>query len=165
MLRKILSPSDCASCRFCCSLRRSSLWETPCFDRQTTQKLERIYPHAKFRQVNDSTYTIDLSGRYQTDDPNEEVLCWFNEGKGCVLTEDKPLDCSAWPLRLMRKDGALIIALSPGCRVISSKPVAEVMQVIDDELCRKMLAYAEKFPSYVKDFKEDYQVLKILTEE
>ena len=163
ILDKILSPSDCAECRYCCSLRRSSLWETPCFDNQTVSRLLRSHPNAKFRPVDQHTQTIDLISRYKTDNPDEEVLCWFNEGKGCILGEDKPLDCDAWPLRLMRKDGQLVIALSPGCKVISAKPLTEVMQVIDDELCRKMLDYAEKFPSYVKNYIEGYRVLKILT--
>lgn len=43
MLSKILKKSDCASCRFCCSFRRQSLWETPLFDLETKERLEKNF--------------------------------------------------------------------------------------------------------------------------
>ncbi len=123
MLRKILSPSECAECKFCCSYRRASLWETPRFDLALLEKLKRQYPFAKFK-VFDNSATIDISGRYRTNDLSEEALCWFNEGKGCILGEDKPFECSVWPLRVMRMGKILVVVLSSGCRVIASKPVS-----------------------------------------
>ena len=40
MLSKILSKSECASCKFCCSFRRKSLWETPIFTKTEVEKIQ-----------------------------------------------------------------------------------------------------------------------------
>lgn len=40
MLSKVLEKSTCAKCKFCCSFRRCSLWETPLFPENTVEKLE-----------------------------------------------------------------------------------------------------------------------------
>ena len=39
MLSSILSKSDCAECKFCCSFRRQSLWETPVFYEEDIAKI------------------------------------------------------------------------------------------------------------------------------
>ena len=164
MLRSILSPSECAECKFCCSFRRCSLWETPRFDAEQTAELQRKYPRAKFKPA-DGVFTVDLDGRYRTDDSKEEALCWFNEGKGCILGKDKPFECAVWPLRVMRKDGCLVIVLSPGCRVLSSKPLSVIQQLVDDGLGAKIFEHARKIPEYVRDYKEGYPVLDLSEEE
>ncbi|MBP5568082.1 MAG: hypothetical protein J6X54_02550, partial [Treponema sp.] len=76
MLAKILSKSDCAACKFCCSFRRQSLWETPVFNKEDKDKILEKYPDVKFRQTGNS-YTIDLYSSYKTDNPDEEALCPF----------------------------------------------------------------------------------------
>ena len=83
MLSSVLSKSDCAECRFCCSFRRVSLWETPLFDEETAERLQKQYPEARFKPRGDA-YTINIDGDYKTDDPEEEALCPFNKS-GCVL--------------------------------------------------------------------------------
>ena len=166
MLSSILSRSDCAKCRFCCSFRRTSLWETPRFEPQLLERLRRDYPEAKFRKVSTlagkDSWTIDLSGRYKTDDPDEEVLCWFNHGKGCILGEDEPFDCKTWPVQLMDKDGELVIVLTPTCPVVSPKPIEEVRALVDSGLAKKMLEYASRFPEYVRDYYEGHKDRPVL---
>ena len=54
MLSKVLEKSTCAECRFCCSFRRCSLWETPLFPKETIARLEKEYkgtnPDMKFNK-------------------------------------------------------------------------------------------------------------------
>ena len=82
MLKSVLSTQDCAQCRFCCSFRRKSLWETPLFDSTTADRLSRQFPDAKFKQLPNGSLTIDLDDKYRTDDPEEEVreLWWSGSG-------------------------------------------------------------------------------------
>ena len=54
MLSSILSKSDCAACKFCCSFRRQSLWETPIFFEEDIAKIKELYPDVKFREIEDS---------------------------------------------------------------------------------------------------------------
>ena len=41
MLSTILSKKQCAACKFCCSFRRQSLWETPLFPPEVVEKLSK----------------------------------------------------------------------------------------------------------------------------
>ena len=41
MLSKVLKKETCAECRFCCSFRRCSLWETPLFPKEVMDSLEK----------------------------------------------------------------------------------------------------------------------------
>ncbi len=106
MLSKVLEKSTCAKCKFCCSFRRCSLWETPLFPENTVEKLER---HGSYQfDMNDDNGKygrMHLQDSYNTDDENEEVPCFFlDPDKGCTLSyEDKPFDCKIWPLRIMKK--------------------------------------------------------------
>lgn len=119
MLSSILKKSDCAECRFCCSFRRQSLWETPIFDQATVEKLRVLYPTAKFRPVGNaasvtsagtsaSSFTFDISDQYKTNDPEEEAPCPFLDStRGCILPPElKPFDCSIWPFRAVRRPAA-----------------------------------------------------------
>lgn len=114
MLSSILKKSDCAECRFCCSFRRQSLWETPIFDAPTIKKLRAFYPAAKFRPAGPSgkSFTFDISDQYKTNDPEEEARCPFLDiNSGCVLPPDlKPFDCSIWPFRAVRRPDSVPLA-------------------------------------------------------
>ncbi len=102
MLSKILSKETCAGCKFCCSFRRCSLWETPLFPEDTVKRLGGRF---NMEQMDGRVYgRMDFSGKYATDNPEEEAACeYLDLNKGCTLSyEDKPFDCKIWPLRIMR---------------------------------------------------------------
>ena len=77
MLSSILSKSDCASCKFCCSFKRSSLWETPVFEKALAEKLKLLYKDVKFHPLagSSSSFTYDISSSYKTDNAEEEATC------------------------------------------------------------------------------------------
>ena len=157
MLSSILKKSDCASCKFCCSFRRQSLWETPVFSKETAEQLKQICPTAKFRPVGKQSMTIELSHLYKTDDPDEEVPCPFlNSSNGCVLTPKlKPFDCSIWPFRAVRvSDGKLSVALTPTCPAINKVPREKITELVQSGLGKKILDYAEQNPDIVKESSE-----------
>ncbi|MBR1485735.1 MAG: hypothetical protein IJ597_00585, partial [Synergistaceae bacterium] len=149
-----IPPEECAKCRFCCSYRRCSLWETALIDEELLEKLKKRYPDAKFKFVN-GYYTVDLDGLYKTDDPEEEALCYFNNGKGCILGEDKPFECRVWPLRVLKKDRDLVIAFSDGCPVFARKSMSEIRELLSGGLGKKLLDYAKKFPAFIKEYKNN----------
>ena len=56
MLSKVLSKESCAECRFCCSFRRCSLWETPLFPKDECEKLSHANEYnviSEFRMYDD----------------------------------------------------------------------------------------------------------------
>lgn len=171
MLSSILKKSDCAECRFCCSFRRQSLWETPIFDAPTVKKLRALYPAAKFRPASPSgkSFTFDISDQYKTNDPEEEARCPFLDiNSGCVLPPDlKPFDCSIWPFRAVRvpeatpgagaatTKGHLAVALTPTCPAINKVPRSQITELLhQDGLAKKILDYAKDHPDIIKDYSE-----------
>lgn len=162
MLSKILSRKSCAECRFCCSFRRQSLWETPLFTQEMKLKLEKKFPQSRFKAAAGTMFTIDLDDAYKTSDPEEEAACPFLDvHKGCVLSaEEKPFDCSIWPFRACRKDGALKVMLENTCPALNDVPHEKIQEVIEkDGLGKKILEAAEKNPAILKDYDEDYMIV------
>ncbi len=153
MLSAILKKSDCASCKFCCSFRRQSLWETPVFSKEVAEQLKAAFPDAKFRRVGKSSMTIDLEKLYKTNNPDEEVPCPFLDSKkGCCLPPDlKPFDCSIWPLRVVRSDDNIKVVLTPTCSAINKIELSDVKKFVKEELEEKILIYAKSHPEIIKD--------------
>ena len=160
MLSSLLSKKECAACKFCCSFRRQSLWETPLFDEKTKETLEKKYPNAKFKPSGNSSFTIFLEHCYKTDNSEEEAPCPFlDTTKGCVLNKDeKPFDCSIWPLRVCKNDSGLFIVLENTCPTLSKKQ-AEVCALLKTGLAKKIILRAQSQPDMIKEFKKDFAVV------
>lgn len=158
LLSPVLKQDDCASCKFCCSFRRQSLWETPVFDSNIKRKLHELYPEARFSQAGKSgvSWTFDILQNYKTDDPNEEAVCPFlNSQNGCALPPElKPLDCKIWPLRVVRlpETKNLAIALTPTCPAINKVPRQRIIDLLKPDLGQKILEYAATHPDIIKDY-------------
>lgn len=177
MLSSILAKSDCAACKFCCSFRRSSLWETPVFPAADLPKLQKLNPEARFRQAGKDSYTFDLTGSYKSSDIAEEAPCPFlDPRRGCTLPTDlKPFECKIWPLRAVRTPQSVIsaanpdtpensasphtpatstisVALTPTCPAINKVPLDQVRKLAESGLGRQILDYAADHPDIIKDF-------------
>lgn len=164
MLSKVLEKSTCAKCKFCCSFRRCSLWETPLFPENTVEKLESQGSYQFDMNDENGKYgRMHLQDSYNTDDENEEVPCFFlDPDKGCTLSyEDKPFDCKIWPLRIMKKDDEYVIALTPTCPSIGKEPSDELQKLVDDGLGDIIYDYAKTHPFIIKDYKEGFPVLMV----
>jgi Fe-S-cluster containining protein len=158
MLSKILSKFSCAACKFCCSFRRQSLWETPLFPPEVAEKLSNPNEYGVVGEFRDGQIIL---GGYRTDDPEEAVPCTFlDPHKGCILKpEDKPFDCSIWPLRIMDKDGELVIALTPTCPSIGATPDKALMDLVQGGLGEQIFEYAKTHPYIVKEYREGFPVV------
>ena len=163
MLKSILSGEDCASCRFCCSFRRKSLWETPIFDKKAKENLEKKYPRAVFKSAGKESFTVELNHLYKTEDSEEEAPCPFLGEHGCVLSaSEKPFDCSIWPLRSCKIDGKIKVMLENTCPAIAKQPFENVKKLVESGLGEKIISYAEKNPDAIKDFSQDYKIVEFV---
>lgn len=174
MLSEVLSKDTCAACRFCCSFRRCSLWETPVFSPEAYDKLSKeneygVIPefvplnHGAGSHVNefDGSCQIQLLHKYQTEDSQEEAPCDFlDPDRGCILSdEDKPFDCKIWPLRIMQKGEHLVIALTPTCPAIGREPSEKMRELVLGGLGRTIYEYALAHPSVIKEYREGFPVI------
>jgi hypothetical protein len=171
MLSSILSKTSCAACKFCCSFRRQSLWETPLFPPEVAEKLSRENEYGvvgEFAQAGRDGQNVQdacrlvLENNYRTDAPEEEVPCTFlDPQKGCILNgDDKPFDCSIWPLRIMNKDGKLVIALTPTCSAIGAVPSQALVELVQGGLGEKIFEYAKTHPYIVKEYHQGFPVIQ-----
>ena len=168
MLSSLLTKKQCAACKFCCSFRRQSLWETPLFPPEVVEKLSQPNEYGvvgEFRTVDDPRKScagsLVLENNYRTADPEEEVPCTFlDPERGCILKpEDKPFDCSIWPLRIMNKDGELVIALTPTCPSIGAVPSQALTELVKNGLGEKILAYAKEHPYIIKEYRAGFPII------
>ncbi len=158
MLSKILSRDACAECRFCCSFRRCSLWETPLFFEEEKKRLEdRGYAFLQKQGYG----LMDLMPLYKTDDSEEEAACFFlDPKKGCTLEEElKPFDCKIWPLRLMKRQGNIVLALTPSCPAVNQLPLEELKRFVREGLAQHIYEYGQKHPQMMKEYREGFPVL------
>jgi len=158
MLSRVLSRSSCAACKFCCSFRRQSLWETPLFPPEVAEKLSKPNEYGVVGEFRDGQIIL---GGYKTGDPEEEVPCTFLDPEhGCILKgEDKPFDCSIWPLRIMRKDGELVIALTPTCPSIGAVPSQALVNLVENGLGEKIFEYAKTHPEIIKEYRVGFPII------
>lgn len=158
MLSSILSKQQCAACKFCCSFRRQSLWETPLFPPEVVEKLSKPNEYGVVGEFNNGQIVL---GPYHTENPEEEVQCTFLDPQnGCILKgEDKPFDCSIWPLRIMNKDGELVIALTPTCPSIGATPRPELVELVKNGLGAKIFEYAKAHPYIVKEYRAGFPII------
>ena len=171
MLSKYLKKEDCALCGFCCSFRRKSLWELPklplCFE----DKYSRNYAgdavcYRRFESEKGKWLITYLEDKYKTDDPEEEVICPFLDPQsGCTLPpEDKPFECSAWPLRYMEMpDGAKKLCVATGCPVIGRAGTGSFDETDIIQWEKMMKDHAEDNPFIIGKYEEGYEVLQICT--
>ena len=168
MLSSVLVKKECAVCRFCCSFRRKSLWELPKLpltfiqDHKTGRNGEEI-EYKVFGSGETGWAVTDLTKKYETDDPEEEVLCPFlDPDRGCVLPdEDKPFECSAWPVRLMKMpDGNKKVCLAMSCHAIKKADESVLREKAKSEWKEIMTAYAEDHPYTVGEYREGYVSLE-----
>lgn len=164
MLSKVLKKETCAECRFCCSFRRCSLWETPLFSKEVMDLLEQNGCKTIFKkqQISGIEYgQMDLTDKYKTQEFDEEAACEFlDTHKGCTLSDDeKPFDCKIWPLRIMNKDGRCVIALTPTCPAINKISLEDMKALVQDRLGEVIYEYAKRHPYIIKEYKEGFPVL------
>lgn|SRR5574344_1024035 len=170
LLLPILSPSQCASCKFCCSFAAFEAWEAPLFSEEHIVSLTKKYGQFPVKKVGTS-YTLDFSEYYLSHQEEAEPYapCPFLSKQGCILSdEEKPFDCKIWPLRIMRitkgqtvlqkdelpqnsstsekqsaslkNDTRLVLALTPTCIEINKVPLEDVRYFVNTSRIMQAIA-------------------------
>ncbi len=127
----------------------------------TTEVVEKLSKPNEYGVVGEFRDGQIILGGYKTNDPEEEVPCTFlDSNRGCILKpEDKPFDCSIWPLRIMNKDGELVIALTPTCPSIGAVPSQALAELVKSCLGEKILEYAKEHPYIIKEYRDGFPII------
>lgn len=155
MLGKLITKDECAHCRLCCCFESYGLWDTPIITMATAGKiLQELDPEQKFVRKDG-----ELLLRMEQDGESGMYTCpLLDKDKGCILGDEKPFDCRIWPLRVMELGGRRVIALSPLCPVVKTRPIA-LIQEVAKELAGRIFAYADEVPSAVRPYENGHVIL------
>jgi len=160
MLTELFGRKTCAECKWCCSFDKNDQWETPLIISENVAKLQQRFPDAQFTPMG-KDYKLDLSEKFQTDNPKEYVFCPFlDQQSGCVLSEEeKPFDCKIWPFRLMRKEGQLVLTLTPTCPACNALPMETIKSFAEREIAEVIERYAVLHPDMILPYRSDYPIV------
>ena len=157
MLKEILSGKDCAECRVCCIFDRSDCWEVPLVEPDLAAYIGESCPEVKLKKVgNHSVFDSEFDEKGLT-------VCPMLTETGCKLGDRKPFDCRIWPFRVMRKEGLLLLTLSPVCKAVSKLPVEQV-SAFAAKIADTIYKAAENDPEMIKDYIEGYPIFAVRSE-
>lgn len=155
MLSELLSRAECAQCRICCCFDSSDLWEAPVISDETMQSINGIKPQTQYTVSGRGCRVIKMNR-----EPDEDLYYCdvLDKENGCMLGDSKPFDCRIWPLRVMSFEGKRVIALSPVCPVVKTRPLDKIAQTAQ-RLAPVIFENANKNPDIVKPYETGYVIL------
>lgn len=154
MTEKLLSSTDCAGCRQCCSFESYGLRSTPTVTDDTAKLAARLKPDVRFADADG----IRLFMMEQADERDLYFCPMLDHSSGCMLGSDKPFECRIFPFTLMRFEGRQVIAVSAYCPVAVQKPLAE-LRAAAAELAPDIFAAGAERPELVRPFENGYVIL------
>lgn len=122
MTEGIVSKSDCAECKICCSFHKSSIWDAPGFTKEEHQAVAD--KGVEFLFENELYYPVLIKVS------DDKYLCPFLEKDGCSLGEQKPFKCKIWPIYIVRSNGELSMAITNVCPVAYPKQDQALLSAI-----------------------------------
>ena len=152
MLKKILKEDVCAKCRICCSFVESDSWETPVFTSDNIVYDKNFKEYGKYHTLN-----------FHFKDDKQILLCpKLDENTGCVLNdEDKPFDCKIWPLRIMKMNDKIVLALAKVCNELKIEKKEKIIEILDEGLRNEILKRIED-EDMVKEYDSSYDIIEVL---
>ena len=159
MLSKILSSKECASCRNCCIFHEESRWEAPVASGEQAEKIKKALHNDQAVSLSHNRYLLQTVQRDSIPyDGAEPYRCAaLDETSGCRLASDeKPFDCSLWPLRIMRKNNKLFITIAKGCSSVDDAFIQKVKLLLQEGLQQKILNEINKNPDIIKECAPNY---------
>lgn len=155
MLKKLLTPEQCAQCRICCGFTESDRWEIPLLagedERASAERLG-----AGIEPVKGSDCAV-LAMQFHGEDL---VFCPALGEHGCRLGSERPFDCRIWPFRVMELNGTKVITLSPVCPEVIKLPLGTIVDFVNsDGFADILFRHAEEFPETVKPYIAGYPII------
>lgn len=154
MLDAILSKAQCAECRLCCSFDSYGLFDTPVIVPEAAEGISGRCPDVEFWDRGSHRLL-----KMVKQEEGDVYLCpLLDPCSGCRMGDEKPFDCRIWPLRIMEREGRLVIALSMLCPEVK-KLSPEQVRGTAEALSGQLFEYAHKYPCAVRPYSGDCLVL------
>ncbi len=167
MLKSVLSGETCGKCRNCCVFFSKSRWEMPSIAKENAKEIKKLLGDYAVTEIDKNSFKLKSVIRENLPDNCEEYKCpALDESKGCTLPENlKPIECSMWPLRVMKTDDKIYITLAGGCHAVDEKFIADVTKLLKDGLYDKITDILKNDKSIIREYDSSYQKLMEITGE
>lgn len=168
MLKSVLSGETCGNCRNCCVFFSKSRWEMPSVSKENAEKITAFLQNKNVVENKDGVYKLKSVLRENIPDKNcEEYKCpALDENKGCTLPENlKPIECSMWPLRIMKDNEKIYITLADGCHAVNEEFTDNVKQLLKNGLYKQIIDILKQNKASIRSYDPSYQKLMEITED
>ena len=146
MLKNILSYETCADCRICCSFVREDAWESPVFGEEDMKRILALgIDRNRFQEIEkggQKIYTV----KYDFETDSQILLCpCLDEKSGCMLGDDKPFECSIWPIRVFENKNGAYLGVSSACPAFKGEKLKKLFyELKENGLEEKILSMKSK---------------------
>ena len=154
MLKGIIDPAECACCRLCCNFHQNSVWESPFIPQVQALRLESEGVPVEMRQRGGWSFAFHFEGGEAVNCPKLDVQT------GCTMPpEEKPFECSVWPLRMMERNGKLVIGRYRDCPALTGDRLKQLDRFAVGELRETLLSFVSRYPESIRPFSPEYEVI------
>ncbi|MCL1789304.1 MAG: hypothetical protein FWG33_03020 [Oscillospiraceae bacterium] len=102
----------------------------------------------------------EIPGSVTAVSKNGMLVCDFLSEDGCSLKSNKPLECSLYPLRIMRFCEREVLALCRYCKIVTKLPLSSILDFTETQ-CGELFTLADQHPEIVKEYNREYIILKV----
>lgn len=131
------------------------MWEAPIISDEAMKLIGDIKPQTQFMSAGKNSRIIKMNKEADEDLYYCDVL---DKNTGCLMGDEKPFDCRIWPLRVMTFQGKRVIALSPVCPALMTRPIGKIVETAK-KLAPVIFDEANKNPDLVKEYEPGYVIL------
>jgi len=133
MLKNVLSHETCANCQICCSFVREDAWESPVFSEEDMKKILALgIESGRFEEKEEQgqkTYTA----KYDFETDSQILLCpCLDEKTGCMLGENKPFECSIWPVRIFENENGAYLGIASVCPAFKDEKLEKLLHELKE---------------------------------
>lgn len=153
MLKRFFTQADCAKCRFCCVFSPDDAWESPFVPEEEAFKLTtRGIPMEK-RSIGGWSFRLEFQDQLSQ-------CPMLNPQTGCTMTpNEKPFECSIWPIRLMNDGKGLCIGRHRECPALTPEITSRLDHFVTGEFLPVLLEYAKRYPESLRPLSLDYIII------
>jgi len=162
MLRNILSHETCAGCRICCSFVKEDAWEAPVFSEEDMKKILALgIDRNRFQETEENGRKM-YKAKYDFETDSQILLCpCLNEKSGCMLGEEKPFECSIWPVRIFENKNGAYLGVASACPAFQGEKLERILHELKKNgLEEKILSMKAKLNKIEKEGEGYYMVSK-----
>lgn len=147
----ILNVEDCQACRRCCRFDPDEMEDAPTFNDKQKERAMRDFAEADIRfQQRGKLWQIML----QKIPGQEKYICPVFDAASarCRVYDYDIFDCRTWPYYIMRKDGRIVMTLSPDCPVVNEKDREMLVRFAKETIGPRMIEAVKQNPDLITDY-------------